>query len=204
MDDFTTAFLFINTGNQQLDYYQRATQSYLLLAVIGVALFLCSIIVGLIRKKFQTLHYNLMVLGVFLMVVGLNTAKVNFQDHKAVVTEYAQLLNIYDGHQYKTAEGIVQVLHTQRYEGHDNGDVIKVGNTEFNINYYVRTIGYHDTLAHGGVLTEGSYARIYYYESKSENGYAGYVTILRVDLKGQMFGQKRSLDSIGALNQIKT
>ena len=44
---------------------------------------------------------------------------------------------------------------------------------EFEMNYFYATPGYHNTTAHHGALTQGTYARIYYYDGE----------ILRVDVR---------------------
>ena len=84
------------------------------------------------------------------------------------------LVAAYRSGRYEVVEGPVKVLHLQPATGHTRGDVIVVGGGEFEVNYFLATPAYRDTLAHGGVLKEGVYARIYH------RGGA----ILRVDIKG--------------------
>lgn len=115
MDDFTTAFLFIDNANQLLDYHQRSTQSFLLLAAIGIVLLICIGIFSAIRKKSQA--SNLIVVGIVLTGIGLGSARSHFEDYKEVAQDYGRLLEIYGNHQYKTAEGVIHVLHTQPYGG---------------------------------------------------------------------------------------
>lgn len=84
-----------------------------------------------------------------------------------------KLLNAYKQKRYQIVEGPVQVLWQQPYHGHSKGDVIRVNGKEFEVNYFYATPAYHNTIAHKGVLNQGTYARLYYYEGE----------ILRVDVR---------------------
>jgi hypothetical protein len=83
------------------------------------------------------------------------------------------LVSAYREGQYKVVEGQVQVLHRQPATGHTKGDVIAVNGEQLEVNYFYHTPAYRNTLAHGGVLGPGAYARIYYYNGE----------ILRVDIR---------------------
>jgi hypothetical protein len=83
------------------------------------------------------------------------------------------LIRAYRHGQYQVVEGQVQVLHEQPATGHTKGDVITVNVKQFEVNYFYLTPAYRNTLAHGGVLASGVYARIYYYNGE----------ILRVDIR---------------------
>ena len=85
----------------------------------------------------------------------------------------ARLMNAYRNKQYQVVEGPVHVIRQQPYHGHSEGDVIRVGGQEFVISYFYYTPAYTKTIAHKGALTEGTYARIYYYDGE----------ILRVDVR---------------------
>jgi hypothetical protein len=74
--------------------------------------------------------------------------------------------------QYEVVEGPVQVLHEQPATGHTKGDIITVNGKQFEVNYFYLTPAYRNTVAHGGVLASGVYARIYYHNGE----------ILRVDV----------------------
>ena len=73
-----------------------------------------------------------------------------------------KLLNAYRQKEYQIVEGPVQVLWQQPYHGHSEGDIIRVNGKQFKVNYFYATPAYHNTIAHKGVLTPGTYARIYY------------------------------------------
>ena len=83
------------------------------------------------------------------------------------------LVRAYRTGQYQVVEGQVQVLHEQPATGHTKGDIITVNGKQFEVNYFYATPAYRNTLAHGGVLGSGVYARIYYYNGE----------ILRVDIR---------------------
>jgi hypothetical protein len=83
------------------------------------------------------------------------------------------LVRAYRDGQYQVVEGQVQVLHEQPVTGHTKGDLINVNGKQFEMNYFYLTPAYRDTLAHGGVLASGVYARIYYHNGE----------ILRVDIR---------------------
>lgn len=59
-------------------------------------------------------------------------------------------------------EGVVHVLHVQPKEGHDSGDIISIAGEEFVIQRFVAGEAYKQTIAHGGFLTEGTYARVFW------------------------------------------
>ena len=83
------------------------------------------------------------------------------------------LVRAYRHGQYQVVEGQVQVLHEQPATGHTRGDVITVNGKQFEVNYFYLTPAYRKTLAHGGALGSGAYARIYYHNGE----------ILRVDIR---------------------
>jgi hypothetical protein len=83
------------------------------------------------------------------------------------------LVRAYRDGQYQVVEGPVQVLHEQPATGHTKGDIITVNGKQFEVNYFYVTPAYRNTLAYGGVLGSGVYARIYYHNGE----------ILRVDIR---------------------
>jgi hypothetical protein len=70
-------------------------------------------------------------------------------------------------------EGTVSVIHGQPKSGHDAGDHIRISNKEFIYNYFSMGLGYKQTISHGGWLTNGVSARLYYLGN----------TILKVEIK---------------------
>jgi len=64
----------------------------------------------------------------------------------------------------EVTEGAVHVTHPQPEHGHAAGDRISVGDRQFEIDYFRVTPGYRQTIAHGGALREGVYARLHHYD----------------------------------------
>jgi hypothetical protein len=83
------------------------------------------------------------------------------------------LVTAYRERQYQVVDGQVQVLHEQPTTGHTKGDIISVNGKQFEVNYFYATPAYRNTIAHGGVLGSGVYARLYYHNGE----------ILRVDIR---------------------
>ena len=82
------------------------------------------------------------------------------------------LVDAYRHQRYAIAEGDVKVLHAQPRTGHTKGDIVRIGDAELQINYFHATPAYRDTIAHGGVLKDGTHARVYHYHGE----------ILRIDV----------------------
>ena len=64
----------------------------------------------------------------------------------------------------EVTEGTVHVTHMQPPHGHASGDKTIVGDGKFEIDYFLLTQGYRQTIAHGGALREGVYARLHHYD----------------------------------------
>jgi hypothetical protein len=62
----------------------------------------------------------------------------------------------------QVVEGIVHVSHMQPYHGHTSGDKITVNGEPFEVDFFYAGPGYKDTIARGGALREGTYARIHH------------------------------------------
>lgn len=91
----------------------------------------------------------------------------------AYVGRINSLVTVYRERQYQVVEGQVHVLHEQPATGHTKGDIISVNGKQFEVNYFYATPTYRNTLAHGGVLGSGVYARLYYHNGE----------ILRVEIR---------------------
>lgn len=70
------------------------------------------------------------------------------------------LVEAYQEGRYEVSEGPVTILHQQPAHGHSSGDRIVVGGKTFEVNYFYATPAYKLTIAHGGVLHAGVYARL--------------------------------------------
>jgi hypothetical protein len=80
------------------------------------------------------------------------------------VTQTNRLLDIYHSGKSQVVEGTVHVSHQQPAHGHSSGDKITVGDQTFEVDYFLATPGYKQTISHGGVLGEGVFARLHYYD----------------------------------------
>lgn len=85
------------------------------------------------------------------------------------------LAEAYEKGRYEVSEGIVAVLHEQPAHGHSGGDRIVVGGKPFEVNYFYATPAYQQTIAHGGSLKAGVYARLSHVDGE----------IVRVEIRKQ-------------------
>jgi hypothetical protein len=99
------------------------------------------------------------------------------------IKEYSKLTTIYNNREYKVVEGFVHVLHLEPEGGHDSGDIIQINKVEFEISCYADILGYNKTIVRGGVLTEGTFAKVYYYQTDDPSS-RGRI-ILRIDMLEQ-------------------
>jgi hypothetical protein len=98
--------------------------------------------------------------------------------------EIDDLLAAYQWRDYKVIEGPVRVLRTQPAAGHAPGDLVAVSNILFEINFHASNPAYHNTIAHGSLLRDGAYARVFYLGQD----------ILRIDLGNE---QKHGRTPVG-------
>ena len=73
------------------------------------------------------------------------------------IVQSHRLVSAYKHGECEVAEGIVHVLHNQPAGDNDKGDIVRIGNDEFIINYFRFTPGYDLTIAHGGALKNRVY-----------------------------------------------
>ena len=85
------------------------------------------------------------------------------------------LTEAYEKGRYEVSEGIVAVLREQPAHGHSSGDRITVDGKPFEVNYFYATPAYRQTIAHGGALRPGIYARLSHVDGQ----------IVRVDIRKQ-------------------
>lgn len=158
MEKFTTVFLFTkDVGNSLFP-------EMVFRLMFGVLVLLGSVLPPVFskNKKFPIL---VIIFSSLWITLHLLLILPQYQD-------YLEAKQIYNNEQYQIAEGIVHVVHMQPESGHDEGDIIEINGTQLEVNFFDSTFGYKNTIAHGGVLKEGIYARLYYHR--------GY--ILRVDI----------------------
>ncbi len=180
-DGFATVFMLADNAAQAAKDYQDHLLFRVVLplvaGIIGLLYAVALLIYNLIFKlKSQRTAYKIALGAVLAMWVGMGGLQLFNSIDARQVSDCARLQSIYDAHQSKITEGIVHVSHVQSTCDRGTGDTIKVGNASFEVCYYVSTCAYKQSIAHGGALTEGTYARIYYTD---------YRTILRIDVKKQ-------------------
>lgn len=178
MDDFRTIFLFTDTADSLLNKLKGQIPVGATSVLLGIGALFVALLLLKRRGRFAL---RLLFAGMFLIFWGTSWFNGHSNDYSRFDLEFRTLQRVYANQQYQVVEGYVHVLHMQPANGHDKGDVISIGGVEFEINAYVLTFGYAHIIAHGGALTEGAYARIYYYRDKSFSYRP--MTILRVDLK---------------------
>lgn len=164
MGEFTTVYLFTNIGKiQNLIIFGGITLYFVVFGYLWVKVFKYlrnrpknkPISDSAIRQIFQIVA-AMAIVPIAASMPFRTFYYISFHD------EYSKLLAKYEAQQYQIAEGVVHVLHTQNPLGHDQGDIIMIDNVEFEINAYVGGWNYDKTISHGGALTEGTYARVYY------------------------------------------
>lgn len=156
-------FLFSQkAGHLLIDDYSRLA--------IGIVVLMVGVIwLVFFRRK---VSFRTSIGRVFLILWGVVWSATSLLFCVKDTYDYFNLSHIYEQQQYQVAEGTVHVLHTQPADGHDQGDIITINDVQFEVDYYFSTFGYTTTISHGGVLQEGTYARLYYWDG----------TILRVDV----------------------
>jgi hypothetical protein len=176
MNEFATVFIFTEKTNDGYIFARNSTLFGLFGLILGVVAIGLTIS-GLKKVKGSLRKVATIVFMAVWLVLWMSSSKNSLDNginrQIALEQEYEHLLSVYNKQQYQIAEGVIEVLHTQPAGGHDKGDIIKIGGTELEINYYTSTFGYNKTLSHDGVLAAGRYARIYYADD----------IILRIDLK---------------------
>ncbi|MCA9178746.1 MAG: hypothetical protein KDB14_29995 [Planctomycetales bacterium] len=58
--------------------------------------------------------------------------------------------------------GLVFVKHQQPLNGHGGDDVISIAGVDFALNWFSYSLGYNRTLAHGGILRDGVYVKVFH------------------------------------------
>jgi hypothetical protein len=129
---------------------------------IGIGAALAGVI-WLIRVRRRHAGWRQLFNAVFLTGFGAVWLIVTLPLYTAATSNTDRLRLIQLSGQSEVSEGTVHVTHMQPAHGHSDGDKIIVGGRQFEINYFMVTPGYRQTIAHGGVLREGAYARLHHY-----------------------------------------
>ena len=144
--------------------------------VIGIAVLVAGgagVVIAWRRKGRSPKHW-----GVSLLMIGWSGLWLFMHDFPSTFWHIEGLVDTYKKQRYEVVEGEVTVLHEQPVTGHSRGDVIVVNGTQFEVNHFLMTPAYRDTIAHGGALKNGVYTRIYHHDGQ----------ILRVDIRKPIEG----------------
>src|SRR5262245_53727865 len=131
--------------------------------VIGLV-FLIGGAVELIREQTGGRSAKELLGPAFMMGWGVLWLIMHIPHLRTATTGIDHLLHIYHNGKSQIVEGTVHVIHEQPATGHTAGDKIMVGDQTFEVNYFLVTPGYRQTISHGGVLREGAFARLHYYD----------------------------------------
>jgi len=170
MDTFSQAFIFTDAVSAVFDKTKIDLITFAIIFVIGIALLLISSKVGV--KPIRQLLGLFSVAGILgggICLLVLTMVYLN------MVSIYRSLQTAYDQGMYQIVEGAVEVSYAQPAGCNETGDLIRIDNVEFEINYcHGAPFSYNQAIENNGVLTEGAIARVYFTEGK---------TILRVDIQ---------------------
>ncbi|WP_220720919.1 hypothetical protein [Agarivorans litoreus] len=78
-----------------------------------------------------------------------------------IIINHVSTYMSFQSKEFEIIRGKVSVLRTQPKEGHAPGDLIKIANKEIEIDYYVNSPCYHQTISNGGVLKSGKLVALY-------------------------------------------
>jgi hypothetical protein len=111
----------------------------------------------------------------FLFITAWAVFWLTMHDFPQMFQRIDNLIEAYEKGRYEVSEGIVTVLHEQPVHGHSSGDRIVVDGKPFEVNYFYATPAYRQTIAHGGALQAGTYARLSHVDGE----------IVRVEIRKQ-------------------
>ena len=172
-----TVFIFSDKAQKLVANSYGNIYSYILAIILCSALVIF-IATALFRKQNHIDRKYIYGALIFLAIFDSHFLK-GYQSND-YIKEYTQLKTIYENQEYKIIEGIVHVLHLEPEGGHDSGDIIQINEIEFELSCFHNTLGYNKTIVYGGVLTEGTFARVYYYQAEGQSSRDA--IILRIDL----------------------
>ena len=172
MDNFKTVYIFTQDANSLMAKNQFDVFLGIIIFAIGIGL-----IVSVIRKQsvamFGKYADRVLPAGMFAIlwaVIWSGWSLFTLNDYNQ---RYDMFVEVYDTQQYKTSEGTIKVISVQPDGGHTPGDMIQIGGVELEVNGYSGDFGYSKSIVHQGILTEGKYVKVFYYDGR----------ILRIDVK---------------------
>ncbi|MCB9586449.1 MAG: hypothetical protein H6718_13690 [Polyangiaceae bacterium] len=106
------------------------------------------------RKRQELLRWVApIIIGVILAALGAVDTVASQGRHEALYRAYAE-------GRCEVVEGVVHLEHEEPIDGHDIGEFGSVGDASFNIGH---SPAYGTTVAHGGLLREGEWFRVWVY-----------------------------------------
>ena len=168
-NDFLTVFVLTENASPAYSRYHIMSLVALSVLVVGIA-GLAYVGVPLVFKR-KTKRASYIIYSAALIFVGVAALNIVNNTDGYLVKDCARLQSLYDSQEYRLAEGAVHVLQSDRKR-----DKISVDGTVFDVDYFLETCGYKASVANGGILAEGVYAKVYYSNDR---------TILRIDVKNQ-------------------
>ena len=147
---------------------------------------------GLLLEKSVTLLTLLFVISMITIFIKVRKKKTGLRSYVTIVVcmffftaELFSFIQIYKTRKnftiifekklYSISIGKVDVLQKQKLRGPIHSDIVSINGKQFEIIYSENSVAYNKTIVRGGVLKEGSFVRIYYYDGN----------ILRIDRKIQ-------------------
>ncbi len=134
-------------------------------AMFRMAIGICAVVFGarsLVRTWRGERRLRDLVFPAFSVLWGVVWTVADVPLWQVGITDARRLVELQRSGGGEVTEGVVHVKHQQPASGHSSGDKITVGGREFEVNYFLATPGYRQTIAHGGALREGVYARLHH------------------------------------------
>lgn len=179
MDEFNTIFVFTDKARAVWPGFEMLILGLLVIIATSIWAFYS---LWLIVSKNNFKRITHIVLAVISIYGGSGWAKQGYEENQYYQNEFSRLQRLYDSHTYGTVQGIVHIV---RIEPYGKQDLIQIDGIDFEVSCYDSMLfTYSKASACGGALTEGVYARVFYYEYVSHfSTPVHYPEILRVDVK---------------------
>jgi hypothetical protein len=178
MQEDTTLFLFTDKAPAIFRSFFAGPMLFALFLAVFLTFFLFSRPGAALWARFRLLP--VLVLALVPLCSAVFFFGSEYPSYAQHSRDYRELLDIYQAHRSLVVEGQVHVLHEQALGGHDDPDLVEIDGAIFEIADAV-SFGYTQTIARGGVLTEGSPVIVYYCLCPSNPAVAPPPTILRID-----------------------
>jgi hypothetical protein len=173
-----TVFIFTDKAQKLLGEAKGNLYFDVFLVLVSIAFLLYGIYMKT-RDKKRSIALVIIV-GLCFLIFSVSWSNNENQHYRYLSNQYSELTSIYKNQEYKIAEGYIEVLHKEPEGGHDTGDIIRIDGVEFELSCFHNTFGYNRTIVFGGVLTEGAFATVYYYQPETLSSRD--MVIMRIDM----------------------